>query len=327
MTRITLQNGRLVLRDGKIGTGQACCCGGCSGPCSALNPCGQGCACDTSGSTSATSVCYQNGIPNPEITSQASCEECVPQCEYVECTETFEPDYAPADESGECPEGWLADGWGGCREPCPPGFTDNAGGFGFCSRTTYPASCAECAGSCSTAHCPTIGNCGRWGEYADGQCKNAAPCNACGVYSAGLPTVTVTARFFEGSSCPGRTVSGTLSVGGIGGTFGTWWWQSQIEGIFFYVVLTCEGGAWVTAINFSTNYQCLLGLRDAAATGGGFVGIGSGIHPVASSVVNGVCRLSSGNWTATAQNSGWPGGSFDLDPNFGLELEWSITFQ
>lgn len=29
MPRITVQDGRLVLRDGKIGTGQACCCGEC----------------------------------------------------------------------------------------------------------------------------------------------------------------------------------------------------------------------------------------------------------------------------------------------------------
>ena len=29
MTLITLQDGRIVLRDGKVGTEQACCCGGC----------------------------------------------------------------------------------------------------------------------------------------------------------------------------------------------------------------------------------------------------------------------------------------------------------
>jgi hypothetical protein len=31
MTRITLQDGKVVLRDGKVGTEEACCCGGC--PC------------------------------------------------------------------------------------------------------------------------------------------------------------------------------------------------------------------------------------------------------------------------------------------------------
>ena len=31
MTQITLQDGKIVLRDGKVGTEQACCCGGCCG--------------------------------------------------------------------------------------------------------------------------------------------------------------------------------------------------------------------------------------------------------------------------------------------------------
>ena len=33
MSQLTVEDGKLVLRDGKLGTGQACCCGGCTGRC------------------------------------------------------------------------------------------------------------------------------------------------------------------------------------------------------------------------------------------------------------------------------------------------------
>jgi hypothetical protein len=46
MTRITLQDGKLVLRDGAIGTEQACCCKKCEGPCDEENPCPEGCRCE-----------------------------------------------------------------------------------------------------------------------------------------------------------------------------------------------------------------------------------------------------------------------------------------
>jgi hypothetical protein len=39
------QGGKLLLRDGKLGTGQACCCNKCSGPCDGENPCPPGCVC------------------------------------------------------------------------------------------------------------------------------------------------------------------------------------------------------------------------------------------------------------------------------------------
>lgn len=319
MTRITLQNGKLVLRDGKVGTGQACCCGGCSGPCSALNPCPQGCACDTSGSTSATSVCYQNGIPNPAITSQASCEECATECDYIECTEYTYPGYVYVEEGQECPEGWTPDGWGGCYEPCPPGWT-NLGGA--CSRTTYPTSCSECSGSCYTEGCTTTGNCGRWGEYTDGQCKGQAPCS-CQV--GATIEATITATFFDGASCAGQTVQGStvLLFDGLD-PFGRPVWSREftIDGYGFTVSLSCLNDGYVTAANIRTPGVCLLGQGS-----GGWLGAGSGPHPVTSNVVSGVCRLSDGSWTATAQNSGWPGGPSFIDPNFGLEINWSLAFQ
>ena len=42
---LTVQDGKLVVRSGALGTTQACCCGGCSGPCDEENPCPEGCAC------------------------------------------------------------------------------------------------------------------------------------------------------------------------------------------------------------------------------------------------------------------------------------------
>lgn len=46
MTTIAFRDGKVILRDGKVGTEAACCCGGgCSGPCEADGDCGDGCFC------------------------------------------------------------------------------------------------------------------------------------------------------------------------------------------------------------------------------------------------------------------------------------------
>ena len=45
MTAITIRDGKIVLRDGKVGTEQACCCDECSGPCDSAGDCGTGCDC------------------------------------------------------------------------------------------------------------------------------------------------------------------------------------------------------------------------------------------------------------------------------------------
>jgi hypothetical protein len=42
---LTVQDGKLVLRDGAIGTEQACCCKKCEGPCEDNEDCAPGCAC------------------------------------------------------------------------------------------------------------------------------------------------------------------------------------------------------------------------------------------------------------------------------------------
>lgn len=48
MTRITLQDGKVVLRDGQVGTEEACCCDDekCSGPCDDSEDCDPGCFCE-----------------------------------------------------------------------------------------------------------------------------------------------------------------------------------------------------------------------------------------------------------------------------------------
>jgi hypothetical protein len=45
MTQITFQDGKVVFRDGAVGTEQACCCKKCSGPCEGDEDCAPGCVC------------------------------------------------------------------------------------------------------------------------------------------------------------------------------------------------------------------------------------------------------------------------------------------
>ena len=47
LTVIPLAAGKVVMRDDKVGTEQACCCNKCSGPCDEENPCPEGCCCGT----------------------------------------------------------------------------------------------------------------------------------------------------------------------------------------------------------------------------------------------------------------------------------------
>lgn len=52
MTSLTIQDGKLLKKNGTLATGQGCCCGGggggggnCSGPCDGSTPCPEGCKC------------------------------------------------------------------------------------------------------------------------------------------------------------------------------------------------------------------------------------------------------------------------------------------
>jgi hypothetical protein len=97
MTSITVQDGKLVLRDGVIGTEQACCCKKCEGPCDEENPCPEGCIC-----------C--NG-------------ECVEEIPEGECC-------GPCDEENPCPEGCACLG-GECVQ------CEQAGGYCIFTTTTF----------------------------------------------------------------------------------------------------------------------------------------------------------------------------------------------
>jgi hypothetical protein len=102
VTRITLQGGEIVLRDGKVGTEQACCCGG--GVC-----------------------CLPDGTCSTEYTTKQQCEQCVQAYQCFDY-ETFES--LPVEDCSECEgecsevtEGacgtWLP-GVDGCDpNPCP----------------------------------------------------------------------------------------------------------------------------------------------------------------------------------------------------------------
>lgn len=74
MTKVTFRNGKPVMRDSKVGTGQACCCGGCH-------------------------RCMIAGQRDCRYITEESCEECERQCFEVVQTEC----------SGECPDGYQPD--------------------------------------------------------------------------------------------------------------------------------------------------------------------------------------------------------------------------
>jgi len=147
------QGGKLLLQNGALASGAACCCGGCSGPCSDMNPCQPGCVCDYSNAATAYR-CVRNGDVDLSLTSEASCEECVTECDYNQCDE-----YMYVEEGQSCPEGWVSDGYGGCY------------------RTTYPSSCSQCNGYCYSEGCTSTGNCGQWTQYEIGSCIK--PNNCC----------------------------------------------------------------------------------------------------------------------------------------------------
>jgi hypothetical protein len=124
------QGGKLLLQNGALASGEACCCGG--GTC-----------------------CLPDGTCGSGLT-QAQCEACETTITCFE--ETYPPcTYAEQDENGQCPEGFVAIG-GGCLqcEPCPEGWS---GSDGYCYRVTNPATCDDCAGSCTSQE---EGVCGEW---------------------------------------------------------------------------------------------------------------------------------------------------------------------
>lgn len=94
---LTVQNGSLVLRNGALGTGQACCCGEddqpCSGPCDEENPCPEGCIC-----------C--NGECIPAIGCDDPLEGCQPICGWPKYLENCEENGAEGCGQLACVLSW-----------------------------------------------------------------------------------------------------------------------------------------------------------------------------------------------------------------------------
>lgn len=181
---IVTNGDKIILRNGALGTGQACCCNKCSGLCSELNQCQPQCRCDISAPTSYGGKCVRNGSVDPSLTTQASCVECTTECEYNQCYE-----YMYVEEGQDCPGGWDADGWGGC------------------SRITYPSSCSQCEGSCYSEGCTSTGNCGQWVSYPIGTC--VTPNNCCEGEDVRLQVVLEISGMADGSLTGCSCLDGT----------------------------------------------------------------------------------------------------------------------
>ena len=99
---LTVQDGRLVVRNGALGTTQACCCGGCSGPCESNGDCAPGCVCVDG--ECVTDACE----PGYECIGTADCT-LFGYCEQVD----GEWMWSGAGGGGgvipcpECPDGWT----------------------------------------------------------------------------------------------------------------------------------------------------------------------------------------------------------------------------
>lgn len=126
MSELTVDDGKLVVRNGALGTGQACCCGG--GVC-----------------------CLPDGTCSTEYVTQAQCEEC-------ESTSTCQEYVFLENPEDQCPEGFTPDGFGGCSRTtvvasCAecPGYcttvTSGTCGQWVSQQTCDPYPC--CTGACT----------------------------------------------------------------------------------------------------------------------------------------------------------------------------------
>lgn len=152
-----LYNGKLITKNGTLGTSQGCCCGG--------------------GCNTPSSVCFRNGSRDPSKTTQAACEECsqVNVCQEYQYLE---------DPEATCPDGWTPDGWGGCfRTTNPANCAECAGwcdqqNIGSCGSWVTGAITQFCkcdqANACEE-NCPDGVS---WGDPGSEQCDRVC-CNGC----------------------------------------------------------------------------------------------------------------------------------------------------
>lgn len=122
-----LKDGKLLVEGGALGTGAACCCNKCSGPCDGETPCPEGCACVDGACVADSGACCL-----PDGTCVDGVNECPPQCvcEY----RVGEATYDEATDSFVCPEGQREEGT-------------------FCFESTIVPACPD--GTCETCEaCP-----------------------------------------------------------------------------------------------------------------------------------------------------------------------------
>jgi len=189
---LTVQDGKLVFRDGAIGTEQACCCAKCTGPCDEENPCPEGCIC-------CNGECVKE-IPEGECCGP--CQVCEGECEWTNdpglsdspaqngwylvsgCAEEDEEDEEQEEEEGcgceppeeeapeydpDDPEGTVAFATTECvaENPCPEGCECVDG---------------ECVPNCSIKSCSIVPGPGGWptvmpaGDCGDNNDPGAPEC-------------------------------------------------------------------------------------------------------------------------------------------------------
>ena len=89
MTLIPFEGGKPIFKDGKVGTGAACCCNKCSGPCESNGDCAPGCVCVYGECKICTCACFEVGVkgrydfnmdpysdPNNEFWSTGTANNC-----------------------------------------------------------------------------------------------------------------------------------------------------------------------------------------------------------------------------------------------------------
>jgi hypothetical protein len=92
---LVVDGGGLVNKGGALGTGAACCCNKCSGPCGCENPCPEGCVC-------CDGTCVSE--PPFECEADPETELCCWQCDT--CTQEAEQTATTLrGKCGECPGG------------------------------------------------------------------------------------------------------------------------------------------------------------------------------------------------------------------------------
>ena len=123
MTLITFQNGKPVMRDGAVGTEQACCCGKC-GRCIIDGE--WDCRYTTKAQCEeCTTTYYCENLETAEVTVVADCSECVGDtlscygvsegpCGSWDANAPCEP--CPCEQNSDCPDGKLCCD-GVCRDP------------------------------------------------------------------------------------------------------------------------------------------------------------------------------------------------------------------